>query len=86
MESFEAPTLAFLRGGGEMRAFMRDKDWEATPLGVWESCLPALKMVVGLVLANRFPQLLWRGISDRSPHNMTDHDKLILHVKKLRSR
>jgi hypothetical protein len=40
---------------------MRAKDWSATPLGPPETWSPALKMMVGLLLANRFPQLLWWG-------------------------
>src|SRR5215475_4421491 len=58
-ESFGAPSLAFLRGGGEMGALMRARDWSTTPLGPPETWSPSLKMMVGLLLANRFPQLLW---------------------------
>jgi signal transduction histidine kinase len=36
-------------------------DWAATPLGPAESWSPALQAVTRLVLANRFPMLLWWG-------------------------
>src|ERR1700752_3872366 len=60
-ESFEAPTLAFLRDGGEMGALIRAQDWAGTALGSPETWSPSLKMMVCLLLANRFPLLLWWG-------------------------
>ncbi len=60
-ESFDARGLMFLQDGGEMGALMRATDWAATPLGSPESWSPSLKVVVALLLANRFPQLLWWG-------------------------
>jgi signal transduction histidine kinase len=60
-ESFEAQGLTFLQDGGEMGALMRDTDWAATALGAPETWSPSLKTVVALLLANRFPQLLWWG-------------------------
>ena len=36
-------------------------DWAATPLGPADSWSPALQAVTRLVLANRFPMLLWWG-------------------------
>jgi hypothetical protein len=68
-ESFEAPTLAFLRDGGEMGALIRAKDWAGTALGPPETWSPSLKMMVGLLLANRFPQLLWWGPDYLSIYN-----------------
>jgi PAS domain S-box-containing protein len=50
-----------LAGGGEMGALMRSMDWSKTPVGPVESWSPALRMVVRLLLANRFPLLLWWG-------------------------
>jgi hypothetical protein len=50
-----------LAGGGEMGALMRSMDWSKTPVGPVESWSPALGMVVRLLLANRFPLLLWWG-------------------------
>jgi hypothetical protein len=51
----------FLSGGGEMGALIRSIDWSATPIGAAESWTPALCMMVRLLLANRFPLLLWWG-------------------------
>jgi PAS domain S-box-containing protein len=50
-----------LSGGGEMGSLMRSMDWSKTPIGAVESWSPALRMVVRLLLANRFPLLLWWG-------------------------
>ncbi len=36
-------------------------DWDRTPLGPIESWSPALRMMTGFLLANRFPMLLWWG-------------------------
>lgn len=49
------------QGGGEMGDRIRSTDWSKTPLGPAESWSPALRMMVGFLLANRFPQLLWWG-------------------------
>src|SRR5580704_2017545 len=40
---------------------MRSMDWSKTPIGDVETWSPALRMMVGFVLANRFPLLLWWG-------------------------
>jgi signal transduction histidine kinase len=50
-----------LAGGGEMGALMRSMDWSKTPVGPVDSWSPALRMMVRLLLANRFPLLLWWG-------------------------
>ena len=50
-----------LAGGGEMGAVMRATDWSKTPIGAVETSSPALRMMVGFLLANRFPLLLWWG-------------------------
>src|SRR5215469_4916537 len=47
--------------GGEMAALIRAFDWGATPIGSPENWSPALRMMVRLLLADRFPQLLWWG-------------------------
>ena len=44
-----------------MGALMRSMDWSKTSIGAVESWSPALRMVVRLLLANRFPLLLWWG-------------------------
>ncbi|HEX5452989.1 MAG TPA: GAF domain-containing protein [Stellaceae bacterium] len=51
----------FLAGGGEMGALMRATDWSKTPLGAAETWSQSLRMMVGFLLANRFPLLLWWG-------------------------
>jgi len=56
----KAPTV-WLQGGGDMGDLIRKKDWSNTPLGPVESWSPTLRVIVQLLLANRFPQLLWWG-------------------------
>src|SRR5579871_4632853 len=51
----------FLAGGGEMGALIRSFDWGKTPIGAPENWSPALRMMVRILLANRFPLLLWWG-------------------------
>jgi PAS domain S-box-containing protein len=53
--------LEFLAGGGEMGSLIRALDWSKTPLGAPETWPPSLRMMVSLLLANRFPLLLWWG-------------------------
>ena len=53
--------LAWLAGGGEMGALMRRIDWARTSLGSPETWSPTLRIVTGLLLANRFPKVLWWG-------------------------
>ena len=48
-------------GGGEMGKVMRAMDWSRTPLGPTNQWSPTLRMMVGVLLANRFPMLLWWG-------------------------
>src|SRR5580765_1673930 len=43
--------------GERIRAF----DWARTPLGPMESWSPALRTMLGIMLANRFPHILWWG-------------------------
>lgn len=51
----------WLVGSGEMAARIRDFDWSRTPLGPSEKWSAALHTTVGLMIANRFPMLLWWG-------------------------
>jgi PAS domain S-box-containing protein len=51
----------FLSGEGEMAKRIRDFDWANTSLGEPENWPESLKSVIGLMLANRFPMLLWWG-------------------------
>jgi hypothetical protein len=52
-----------LDGGGQMGDCMRSMDWSRTPLGDVESWSLALRMMVRLLLVNRFPLLLFWGPS-----------------------
>src|SRR5262245_13021279 len=56
-----ADVATWLVGGGDMGARIHAFDWSKTALGPVESWSPALRMMVRLLLANRFPQLLWWG-------------------------
>src|SRR6185437_8047499 len=47
--------------GGEMGAVMRSVDWAQTPIGPVESWSDSLRMMVRVLLVNRFPMLLWWG-------------------------
>jgi signal transduction histidine kinase len=44
-----------------MARLMRAFDWSQTPLGPVETWSPALRMMVRILLVNRFPMLLWWG-------------------------
>jgi hypothetical protein len=44
-----------------MGALMRSMDWCRTPLGAVESWSTSLRVMVRILLANRFPVLLWWG-------------------------
>jgi signal transduction histidine kinase len=53
--------FAFLPGGGEMGERIRAFDWAGTPLGPVEHWSAALRTTLRIILANRFPHLLWWG-------------------------
>ncbi|RKH52209.1 response regulator [Corallococcus interemptor] len=48
-------------GGGEMGELVRALDWSRTPLGPSSEWPISLKTMVGVVLHNRFPMLMWWG-------------------------
>ncbi|RKG76748.1 response regulator, partial [Corallococcus exercitus] len=48
-------------GGGEMGELVRSMDWSRTPLGPSRDWPVSLKTMVGVVLHNRFPMLMWWG-------------------------
>jgi len=48
-------------GGGEMTQRTQAFDWASTPLGPMESWSPALTTTLRIILANRFPHVLWWG-------------------------
>ena len=51
----------WLTGEGEMARRIREFDWSQTPVGPIENWSPSLRMVVKIMLANRFPMILWWG-------------------------
>jgi PAS domain S-box-containing protein len=53
--------MDWLVGGGEMAERIRAFPWSKTPLGPPESWSPALRTMLGIMLANRFPHILWWG-------------------------
>ena len=55
------PALDVPAAAGEMGELVCSLDWSATPLGATENWSPALRTIVRILLANRFPQLLWWG-------------------------
>src|SRR5581483_450014 len=59
----------WLANGGEMGRLIHDYDWAKSPIGPIESWSPALRMMVGFMLANRFPLLLWWGPNYVSIYN-----------------
>lgn len=62
MESTSADTnLDFLSGGGEMGERIRNFDWSKTPLGSTDTWSQSLQSTISIILANRFPMLLWWG-------------------------
>jgi signal transduction histidine kinase/DNA-binding response OmpR family regulator len=62
-------STGWLVGSGEMATLVRAFDWASTPLGPVQSWSPALRMTVGLMLANRVPMLLWWGADYISIYN-----------------
>jgi signal transduction histidine kinase/DNA-binding response OmpR family regulator len=63
------PSSSASAATNEMAERVRTKDWSATPLGPMESWSPALRNTVSLILANRFPMLLWWGPDSISIYN-----------------
>jgi signal transduction histidine kinase len=57
----DAAEFAFAEEGGDTAAPGRSADWPPTLLGPPGSWSSSLKTIVGMVSANRFPQLLWWG-------------------------
>jgi hypothetical protein len=56
-----APQRSPSHQGGELRTLIREKNWAQTAIGPIEQWSPTLTMMVDLLLANRFPLLLWWG-------------------------
>ena len=51
----------FLRGGGELGALMRGKDWSETPFGPLEGWPQSLRSAVSIMLNSRYPIALYWG-------------------------
>ena len=62
-------TADWLTGGGEIGECIRAFDWSKTPIGAIESWPPSLRTLVNVLLANRFPLLLWWGSQYISIYN-----------------
>jgi signal transduction histidine kinase/DNA-binding response OmpR family regulator len=67
--SASASSIGFLAGGGEMGERIRSQDWSKTSLGPIDAWSPALKTMTSILLANRFPMLLWWGPDSISIYN-----------------
>jgi len=52
---------AFLVGGGEMGALMRQRDWANTPLGAVQTWPQSLRTAVGIILSSRYAMFVWWG-------------------------
>jgi signal transduction histidine kinase len=60
-ESIFQDAFSFLGRGGEMRELIREFDWASTPIGPVTRWSAALRTTIRIVLANRFPHILWWG-------------------------
>jgi PAS domain S-box-containing protein len=60
-QSISQDALSFLEGSGEMRELIREFDWASTPIGPIRHWSAALRTTIRIVLANRFPHILWWG-------------------------
>ena len=60
-QSISQDALSFLEGSGEMRKLIREFDWASTPIGPIKHWSAALRTTIRIVLANRFPHILWWG-------------------------
>jgi signal transduction histidine kinase len=53
--------MSAIERNSEMARLISEKDWSTTPVGAADTWSPSLRMVLNLLLANRFPLLLWWG-------------------------
>jgi len=60
-EELPGSVPAFLRGGGEMGALMRARDWSGSPIGVPDDWPQQLKTTVRLILNCGHPMYIWWG-------------------------
>src|SRR5690349_16236501 len=56
-----SPDQDLFREGGAAGALMASIDWSRTPLGPVSGWSQALRTMVGVLLRNRFPLLIWWG-------------------------
>ena len=61
MPNSTEPRLSFLKGGGELGALIREKDWAATPLGPIDHWPQSLKTSLGILLNSRYPMFVFWG-------------------------
>ena len=57
--------LRFLDGGGAMGAMLRERDWQASPLGSPDAWPLSLKTMVGVMLASPQATVLFWGEAQR---------------------
>lgn len=62
-------SAASVKGGGEMGARMRAKDWSESPLGSMDTWPQSVGAAVSICLNSRFPILLWIGPDLRLIYN-----------------
>jgi PAS domain S-box-containing protein len=55
------PIYAFLQGGGEMGALIRNYDWSQTSLGMPGQWPQSLRLSISMILNSRFPMFLFWG-------------------------
>jgi signal transduction histidine kinase/FixJ family two-component response regulator len=62
LPAVEVPArVSLFAGGGEVGLLLDAIDWAATPLGGVSTWSPALRTMVGMLLKNHFPLVLWWG-------------------------
>src|SRR4051812_2577469 len=59
--SLSQPTTDWLSGGGQMGELTRQFDWSDTTLGPLAGWPQSLKIAMALMLASRYPMLIWWG-------------------------
>src|SRR5262245_46055930 len=62
-------SAASVKGGGEMGARVRAKDWSESPLGSMDTWPQSVGAAVSICLNSRFPILLWIGPDLRLIYN-----------------
>jgi hypothetical protein len=60
-DSKSSDPFSFLGEGGEMRSLIRSVDWANTAIGPVEGWSDTLRTTLRIILASRFPHILWWG-------------------------